>query len=101
MTNKLLSNSERQALSVNLPEWEINENNLIRSFKFDNFVEAFEFMTRVAIIAEEINHHPDWSNSYSTVDIKLTTHDLGGLSLLDLKLAQEINSLSKTNNRKS
>ena len=63
--------------------------------KFANFIEAFAFMTKVAIIAEGMNHHPEWSNVYAQVKIQLTTHDLGGVSNLDLELAKQINSLFK------
>ncbi|PWK76129.1 4a-hydroxytetrahydrobiopterin dehydratase [Aminobacter sp. AP02] len=63
-----------------------------RSFVFKNFSEAFAFMTRVALVAEKMDHHPDWSNVYKTVDVKLNTHDAGGLTELDFKLAKRMNS---------
>lgn len=63
-----------------------------RSFVFKNFSEAFAFMTRVAMAAEKIDHHPDWSNVYKTVDVRLNTHDAGGLTELDFKLAKRMNS---------
>ena len=59
-----------------------------KTFKFKNFVEAFGWMTKMAIVAEKLNHHPEWFNVYSKVTVTLTTHDTGGLSDLDLKLAQ-------------
>ena len=68
-------------------------NKLRREWKFDNFVEAFGFMTRVAILAESMNHHPDWENVYSRVTILLTTHDEGGLTQRDVQLAIAINQL--------
>ncbi|MBB6465808.1 4a-hydroxytetrahydrobiopterin dehydratase [Aminobacter carboxidus] len=63
-----------------------------RSFVFKNFSEAFAFMTRVAMAAEQLDHHPDWSNVYKTVDVTLNTHDAGGLTELDIKLAKRMNS---------
>ena len=64
-----------------------------KTFKFKNFIEAFGFMTRAAIWAEKYKHHPEWSNVYNTVDVTLTTHDTGGLSELDDKLATKLDSL--------
>jgi len=64
-----------------------------KSFVFENFVEAFGWMTKVAIWAEKWNHHPEWSNVYKTVDVTLTTHDVGGLSALDAKLARKMDVL--------
>ena len=70
------------------------KSNLIeREFNFENFLEAFSFMTKVALICEKYNHHPNWENVYSKVIIKLTTHDLGGISNLDQTIASEINSI--------
>ena len=62
-------------------------------FRFDDFVDAFGWMTRVAIWAEKWDHHPEWSNVYKTVEVTLTTHDVGGLSTLDAKLARKMDSL--------
>ncbi len=67
---------------------------LEKTFKFANFVEAFGFMTRAAIHAEKLNHHPEWFNVYNRVEVKLTTHDTGGLSELDLKLAGAMDKLA-------
>lgn len=64
-----------------------------KTFTFENFVDAFGWMTRVAIWAEKWNHHPEWSNVYKTVNVVLTTHDVGGLSSLDAKLARKMDSL--------
>lgn len=63
-----------------------------RRFVFRNFSEAFAFMTRTALAAEKLDHHPDWSNVYKTVDVKLNTHDAGGLTELDFKLARRMNA---------
>ncbi|TIR46475.1 MAG: 4a-hydroxytetrahydrobiopterin dehydratase, partial [Mesorhizobium sp.] len=62
-----------------------------RSFTFSDFSEAFAFMTRVALVAEKIDHHPDWSNVYKTVNVTLNTHDAGGLTALDFELARTMN----------
>jgi 4a-hydroxytetrahydrobiopterin dehydratase len=67
---------------------------LRREFVFANFVEAFGFMTRAAIHAERLNHHPDWSNLYKTVRVALETHDVGGISQLDFDLATTMNDLA-------
>ncbi|MBO6789209.1 MAG: 4a-hydroxytetrahydrobiopterin dehydratase [Dinoroseobacter sp.] len=64
-----------------------------KTFLFTNFVEAFGFMTQVAIIAEKMNHHPEWSNVYRTVEVTLTTHDANGLSDLDIALARKMDAL--------
>ena len=66
---------------------------LKKEFKFKTFTQAWGFMNQVALIAEKIDHHPDWSNSYNRVTISLTTHDAGGLSALDIKLAKSIDAL--------
>jgi len=76
--------------------WKEENNELIRKFEFNNFIEAFAFMTKVAIIAEKADHHPWWSNVYNKVEIKLTTHDAGNtVTYKDKKLAMEIDSLLK------
>lgn len=62
-----------------------------RSFTFRNFSEAFAFMTRSALAAEKLDHHPDWSNVYKTVEVRLNTHDAGGLTALDFELAKRMN----------
>ena len=67
-------------------------NAIKRSFTFRNFSEAFAFMTRVAMAAEKLDHHPDWANVYKTVDVTLNTHDAGGLTELDFKLARKMNA---------
>ena len=66
---------------------------LQKSFKFKNFVEAFGFMSKVALLAEKMDHHPEWSNVYNKVEINLTTHDAGGLSEKDFQLAKLIDAL--------
>ncbi len=82
---------ERRLLA--LPEWVIDHHKLYRQFIFGDFVEAFGFMARVALLAEAQDHHPEWSNVYNRVDIHLTTHDAGGISSRDFTLAESINAL--------
>lgn len=74
--------------------WEEKDNSLNRTFEFSDFSEAFAFMTRVAILAEKLGHHPEWSNVYNKVTIKLTTHDAGNVvTENDRTLAKEIDKL--------
>lgn len=74
--------------------WKEENNQLKRSFQFTNFIEAFGFMTRVAFVAEKMNHHPNWTNSYNKVDITLFTHDANNtVTDKDRKLANEIDKL--------
>jgi 4a-hydroxytetrahydrobiopterin dehydratase len=84
-------------LLVELPGWQINENAtaIRRSLNFTDFNEAFGFMTRVAIKAQEMDHHPEWSNVYSKVEITLTTHEAKGLTSRDAALARFIDSIAK------
>ena len=92
----LLDDAARQILCGSCPAWTIANDGLEREWRFHSFVEAFGFMTQVALLAERANHHPEWSNVYNRVTIRLTTHDLGGLSSRDAELAQAIDSLSTT-----
>ena len=89
----LLQDRELKELVVRIPGWEIKSDEIQREFKFANFIEAFSFMTKVALICEKYNHHPDWGNVYSKVIIRLNTHDLGGITNLDQTLASEINRI--------
>jgi len=93
MPATLLSPEERAALRTELPLWAVVDGQLERRWQFRDFNEAWGFMSRVALLAEAMNHHPDWSNVYATVTIRLQTHDLGGLSSLDRTLAQAIDRL--------
>jgi 4a-hydroxytetrahydrobiopterin dehydratase len=91
---RLLGAAElREALAA-VPAWELHEGRLRRAFRFADFAQAFGFMAQVALAAERLNHHPDWSNAYNRVEIALVTHDLGGLSTLDLELAQRIDAIA-------
>lgn len=90
MTNQLTKVERAEALTPLLGnDWQLSkdQNTLGKTFMFKNFVEAFGWMTRIAIHAEKLNHHPDWLNSYKRVDVTLSTHDTGGLTKLDVKLA--------------
>ncbi len=90
-----LDDAERSALLARFPEWthEPARDAITRQFKFADFAQAFGFMTSVAIIAEKMDHHPEWSNVYNRVNILLTTHDADGLSERDAKLAEAIEAL--------
>ena len=93
---KALSITEvKKFLSANLKSWSFDGTFISRNFKFSNFVNAFAFMTSVALQAEKAEHHPDWSNVYNTVNIKLNTHDAKGITKLDFDLAAAIDKLFK------
>lgn len=87
-----LTDIERVNALAALPEWahEPERDAITRTFTFTDFVEAFGFMTRVAILAEKADHHPEWSNVYNRVEILLTTHDANGLSTRDIDMAGAI-----------
>jgi 4a-hydroxytetrahydrobiopterin dehydratase len=77
-----------------MSNWKEENNSLKRNFKFEDFIEAWSFMTKVAMIAEKMNHHPEWSNVYNKVEIKLTTHDKGNtVTDKDRELAKKIDEL--------
>ena len=90
-----LNGDERANELANLPEWSVigDPDGITRRFLFADFSTAFAFMTRVAILAEKADHHPEWFNVYNRVDITLTTHDAGGLSRRDIDMAKVIDSL--------
>jgi len=87
--------SEREIIDQikELEGWTLRSGSLHKTFKFLDFVEAFGFMTQVALLAETMDHHPDWSNGYSRVTIDLITHDAGGISVKDFQLAKGIEAL--------
>ena len=78
------------------PSWTIDNKSIKKEFKFDHFIDAFGFMSKVAILSEKIDHHPDWQNTYNKVKINLTTHDRGGVTTNDIKLAESIDKLINT-----
>jgi 4a-hydroxytetrahydrobiopterin dehydratase len=90
-----LSEMEREAALERLDGWVYDETALAieRAFRFRDFSEAFGFMSRVALAAEKAGHHPDWSNSYNSVTIRLSTHDAGGVGPGDIALAQAIDAI--------
>jgi 4a-hydroxytetrahydrobiopterin dehydratase len=94
MTRRL-SDVERASLGATLPGWTLalDRDAIRREFRFRDFSEAWGFMTRVALLAEQMNHHPDWSNVWNMVRIELSTHDAKGLTGKDVALAQAINGL--------
>ena len=77
-----------------LPGWSLAGQSIEREFVFRNFVEAFAFMSGAALCAERMNHHPDWSNSYKTVRVSLSTHEAGGITQYDFELAREMDALA-------
>lgn len=91
-----LTDVERKTALAELQGWSMAEGRdaIARSFKFADFSEAFAFMTRVALAAEKMDHHPEWFNVYNRVDIVLSTHDAGGLSARDVALAKAIDALA-------
>jgi 4a-hydroxytetrahydrobiopterin dehydratase len=90
-----LTEAERAAALADLPGWSLRADGLAitRAFRFADFSEAFAFMTRVALLAEKADHHPEWSNVYNRVQVTLTTHDAGGLSGRDVGMARAIDAL--------
>ena len=99
MTEKLTGEAREEALAHLLANgWSVVEGRdaIRKTFVFGNFVEAWGFMSKAAIWAEKLNHHPEWSNVYKTVEVTLTTHDVDGLSDLDARLARKMDDLSGT-----
>jgi 4a-hydroxytetrahydrobiopterin dehydratase len=82
-----LSAAELETAVTKLPGWQVREGKLCKDFRFPDFRAAFAFMTRCALAAESLDHHPDWSNVYNRVSVSLVTHDVGGVTALDLELA--------------
>jgi 4a-hydroxytetrahydrobiopterin dehydratase len=97
VTVEPLNDEDRAAALDTLDEWDYDESRdaITRRFTFADFSEAFAFMTRVALLAEKADHHPEWSNVWNRVDIALTTHDAGGLSHKDVAMAEAIEALTE------
>ena len=95
---KRLTDNEVDYNLTTLKGWELddNESRITKVFTFKNFKEAFAAMTKIGEVAEEIGHHPDWYNSYNRLNIKLSTHDVGGLTMKDFELAQRIEEIINT-----
>ena len=89
-----LDPAELEAAVAGLDGWELVEGKLRREFRFADFVTAFGFMVQAALVAESLDHHPEWFNVYGRVVVDLTTHDAGGVTELDLRLAARMNELA-------
>ena len=96
MARQKLERSAAEKALAEVEGWELDRDGtaIRRRFVFSDFNEAFGFMARVALAAEKLDHHPEWSNVYKTVDVTLTTHDAGGLTELDFKLAKKMNAFA-------
>jgi 4a-hydroxytetrahydrobiopterin dehydratase len=96
MAERLSADARKQALG-GIPGWtEVSGREAIgKTFVFKDFNEAFGFMTRVALVAEKMDHHPEWRNVYKTVEVALSTHDAGGVTRLDIELATVMNAIAK------
>ena len=96
MTSKL-DQTQRTAALKDLAGWreEPSRDAIVKRFVFADFVEAFGFMAQVALVAERMDHHPEWSNVYKTVDVLLTTHDAGGLTMKDIELARAMEKFAR------
>ena len=97
MTEKLSQDARETEFTALIEAgWVLAEDRdaISKTYKFKNFLEAFGFMTRAAIWAEKWGHHPEWFNVYNRVEVTLTTHDVGGLSALDMKLARKMDALA-------
>ncbi len=90
---KKLTDFEIARKLESLEDWDFYDNALHTDFEFDNFKDCMSAMNRIAFECEALNHHPEWTNIYNTLDIKLTTHDANGVTLLDFKLASIINQI--------
>jgi 4a-hydroxytetrahydrobiopterin dehydratase len=82
--------AELNASLAGSEQWQVTGGKLTKTFKFKSFIRAFGWMSQIAIWAEKLNHHPEWCNVYNKVEVKLTTHDVGGISELDFKLAEKM-----------
>jgi len=93
---KKLHEAEIAARLSSLTGWSASGGKLHREFRFKDFVAAFGFMTRAALVAESMNHHPEWFNVYSSVVVDLSTHDAGGITALDFALAEKMEELARS-----
>lgn len=94
MAAKKLTDAQIQENLAQVDGWTIENGKLHKEFQFDNFITAFGFMTQLALVAESLNHHPEWFNVYNRVTIDLTTHDAGGISDLDFQWAKQADAIS-------
>lgn len=93
MAIEKLNDAQIDTALKDLQGWQLQANKIRKEYQFKNFVEAFGFMSAVALLAERADHHPEWFNVYNRVNIELTSHDAGGLSERDFRLASEIDAL--------
>jgi 4a-hydroxytetrahydrobiopterin dehydratase len=89
----VLDDAQRARAASEIPGWEVHTDRLSRSFEFADFVEAFGFMSRVALVAEQLNHHPEWSNVWNRVEIEITNHDAGGVTEVDVEFCRRVDAL--------
>jgi len=96
MAEKVLNRKDIEAGLAKLPGWTLCDDGqaIECKFLFQDFTEAFAFMTRVALVAEKLDHHPEWKNVYKTVEVRLSTHDAGGVTKLDMELARRMNTFA-------
>ena len=92
----ILSNKQLNEYLEDLNGWSVVNEKLSKTFKFSSFIQAFGFMTQVAITSEAMDHHPEWSNVYNRVEINLVTHSEGGITKLDIELAMKVDSISSS-----
>ncbi len=95
ISKELLDETRLKAMLIDFPNWTIQDGCLHQKFQFKNFTAAWSFMQAVAAIAGSLNHHPDWRNVYNWVEIKLTTHDSGGITPLDFEMAKQTDLAAK------
>ena len=91
--SELIDPDELEGLLKKLPEWDLENNSIVRMMEFDEFMEAIDFVNAVAEIAEEVGHHPDIDIRWCTITVRLTSHDVGGLTEADLDVAKKIDTL--------
>ena len=88
-----LSEQDIEKRLIRLPEWDFHDNAIHTEYEFNNFKDCFSAMSRIAFECEALNHHPNWSNTYNMLKISLSTHDAGGVTLKDFKLANAIEAI--------
>ena len=99
MTRPTKLSTEEVSLALSKrTNWVLREEKLYREFEFADFSEAFGFMARCALVAESLDHHPEWFNVYNRVEVHLSTHDAGGLTSLDFDLAEKMDTIAKSKN---
>ena len=92
----LIDNHQLDHFTKRNPSWTVHKKAIKKEFKFNNFIEAFGFISKVALLSERMNHHPNWQNTYNKVTIELTTHDMDGITTNDINLSEAIDKLIGT-----